>query len=50
MSEKDEQRLEDEDAPEASEHEEESPEVEGHRLHLGSRMEADDPDAHFKAG
>jgi hypothetical protein len=35
MSEKDEQRLEDEEAPEASEHDEEAPEVEGHRLHVG---------------
>jgi hypothetical protein len=50
MSEKDEQRLEDEEATEASEHDEETPEVEGHRLHIGDRMKVGDPDAHFKAG
>jgi hypothetical protein len=48
MSEKDEQRLEDEDAPEASQHDEESPDVEGHRLHATDRMKVGDPDAHFK--
>ena len=48
MSEKDEQRLEDEDAPEASQHDEESPDVEGHRLHLGDRMKVGEPDTRFK--
>jgi hypothetical protein len=36
MSERDEQRLEDEDAPETSEGAEESADVEGHKLHHGA--------------
>ena len=44
MSERDEQRLEDEEAPEAAEHDEESPDVEGHKLHMGEPAKVSDPD------
>lgn len=47
MSETDEQRLEDQDAPEALEHDEESPDVEGHKLHMGGAEKVADPDKPF---
>ncbi len=48
MRQRDKQRMEDGEAPpEASEHDEESPDVEGHKLHIGEAARLADPDKAF---